>query len=249
MTRDKVNAILRQKILNHLQTLKGGQKELASLLKISQPNISYLVSHKKVVSCDKLMLWCDILKINWMSHLNPMCGTTILAVRKNNKVVLAGDGQATMGDMVAKDNICKVRKIYHDKIITGFGGATADAFTLFERFEAKLKMHSGQMERAAVELVRDWRADKVLRRLEAMVLVADKEKTFLIAGTGDVMAEDKNGVMAIGYGAAYAKAAACALIENSDMDARAVAEKSMHIAADICIYTNHNFVMEEINTI
>lgn len=181
--------------------------------------------------------------------LQPMRGTTILAVRKNNKVVLAGDGQATMGDMVAKDNICKVRKIYHDKIITGFAGATADAFTLFERFEAKLEMHSGHMERAAVELVRDWRSDKVLRRLEAMILVADKEKTLLIAGTGDVMAEDKNGVMAIGSGAAYAKAAARALVENTDnMDARDIAEKSMNIAADICIYTNHNFVIEEIDT-
>lgn len=173
-------------------------------------------------------------------------GTTILAVRKKGKVVLAGDGQATMGDMVAKDNICKVRRIYHDKIIAGFAGATADAFTLFERFEAKLEMHSGHLERAAVELVRDWRSDKALRRLEAMLLVADKEKTLLISGTGDVMAEEPNGVMSIGSGSAYAKAAARALAENTNLSARDVVEKAMNIAADICIYTNHNFTIEEI---
>ena len=173
-------------------------------------------------------------------------GTTILAVRKNGNVVLAGDGQATMGDMVAKDNICKVRRIYHDKIIAGFAGATADAFTLFERFEGKLEQHSGHLERAAVELVRDWRSDKALRRLEAMLLVADKEKTLLISGTGDVMAEDANGVMSIGSGSAYAKAAARALTENTKMDARTIVETAMHIAADICIYTNHNFTIESI---
>lgn len=174
-------------------------------------------------------------------------GTTILAVRKNGKVVLAGDGQATMGDMVAKDNICKVRRIYHDKIIAGFAGATADAFTLFERFEGKLEQHSGHLERAAVELVRDWRSDKALRRLEAMLLVADKEKTLLISGTGDVMAEDANGVMSIGSGSSYAKAAARALTENTNMDAKTIVETAMHIAADICIYTNHNFTIESID--
>lgn len=173
-------------------------------------------------------------------------GTTILAVRKNGKVVLAGDGQATLGNMVAKDNIKKVRRIYHDKIIAGFAGATADAFTLFERFEAKLEKHSGHLERAAVELVRDWRSDKMLRRLEAMLLVADKEKTLLISGNGDVMAEDANGVMSIGSGSAYAKAAALALTENTDMDAEEIIKKAMTIAADICIYTNHNFTIEKI---
>ena len=174
-------------------------------------------------------------------------GTTILAVRRNGKVVMAGDGQATMGHIIAKDNIRKVRKIYHDKIIAGFAGATADAFTLFERFEAKLEQYSGHMERSAVELVRDWRSDKILRKLEAMLLVADPETTLLISGTGDVMSEDKNGVMSIGSGAAYAKAAARALVENTNLDAHSIVEKSMTITADICIYTNHNFTIETLD--
>lgn len=170
-------------------------------------------------------------------------GTTILAVRRNAKVVMAGDGQATMGDMIAKDNIVKVRKIYHDKILAGFAGATADAFTLYERFEAKLEMYSGHLERAAVELVREWRSDKALRRLEAMLLVADKDTTLLISGTGDVMGADANGVMSIGSGSAYAKAAARALVENTKLDARKIVEQSMKIAADICVYTNHNLTL------
>lgn len=170
-------------------------------------------------------------------------GTTILAVRRNGKVVMAGDGQATMGDMIAKDNIVKVRKIYHDKILAGFAGATADAFTLYERFEAKLEMYSGHLERAAVELVREWRSDKALRRLEAMLLVADKDTTLLISGTGDVMGADANGVMSIGSGSAYAKAAARALVENTKLDARKIVEQSMKIAADICVYTNHNLTL------
>ena len=175
-------------------------------------------------------------------------GTTILAVRRNGKVVIAGDGQATMGNMVAKDNICKVRKLYHDKIIAGFAGATADAFTLFERFEAKLELHQGQMERAAVELVRDWRTDKMLRQLEAMLLVADKKTTLLISGTGDVMGEDPNGVMSIGSGSSFAKAAARALVENTELGAREIVERSMKIAADICIYTNHNVSYQELDS-
>lgn len=179
--------------------------------------------------------------------MEPIHGTTILAVRRNNKVVIAGDGQATMGNMVAKDNICKVRRLYHDKIITGFAGATADAFTLFERFEAKLEAHQGHLERAAVELVRDWRTDRMLRRLEAMLLVADKKTTLLISGTGDVMGEEPNGVMSIGSGSAFAKAAARALVENTDLDARAIVEKSMKIAGDICIYTNHNVTYLELD--
>jgi len=174
-------------------------------------------------------------------------GTTILAVRRKNSVVMAGDGQATMGTMVAKDNIKKVRKIHHDKVLAGFAGATADAFTLFERFEAKLEQYSGHLERAAVELVRDWRSDRVLRKLEAMLLVADKETTLLISGTGDVMSEDANGVMSIGSGSAYAKAAARALVENTDLDARTIVEKSMQIAGDICIYTNHNLTIESLD--
>lgn len=173
-------------------------------------------------------------------------GTTILAVRRGDKVVIGGDGQATMGDMVAKDNICKVRKLYKNKVIAGFAGATADAFTLFERFEAKLEAYQGHLERSAVELVRDWRSDRALRRLDAMLLVADKVATLLISGTGDVMAADKFGVMSIGSGSAYARAAARALVENTNLDARAIVEKGLNIAADICIYTNHNFTIEEI---
>ncbi len=175
-------------------------------------------------------------------------GTTILAVRRAGKVVIIGDGQATMGDMVAKDNICKVRRIYHDKIIAGFAGATSDAFTLFERFEAKLEAYQGHLERSAVELVRDWRSDRVLRRFEAMLLVADKNKTLLIAGTGDVIGEDPNGVMSIGSGSTFARAAARALVENTELSAREIALKSMKIAADTCIYTNHNFTIEELDS-
>lgn len=178
--------------------------------------------------------------------MTPIHGTTILAVRRNGKVIIGGDGQATMGDMIAKDNICKVRKIHKNKVIAGFAGATADAFTLFERFEAKLEMYQGHLERAAVELVRDWRSDRVLRRLEAMILVADATTTLLISGNGDVMSPDQFDVMSIGSGSAYAKAAARALIANTEMDARTIVEKSLGIAADICIYTNHNFTIEEI---
>lgn len=173
-------------------------------------------------------------------------GTTILAVRREGHVVMAGDGQATMGDQVAKDNIVKVRKIHHDKVLAGFAGATADAFTLFELFESKLDMYSGHLERAAVQMVREWRTDKVLRKLEAMLLVADLNTTLLISGTGDVMGEDPNGVMSIGSGSSYAKAAARALVQNTKQNALSIAEKSMNIAADICIYTNHNFVIEEL---
>lgn len=180
--------------------------------------------------------------------MEQMIGTTILAVRRHNKVVIAGDGQATMGNMIAKDNICKIRTLYHDKIIAGFAGATADAFTLFERFEAKLEMYQGHLERAAVELVREWRMDKALHRLEAMLLVADKNTTLLISGNGDVMGEDKNGVMAIGSGSAFAKSAARALVENTDLGARAIVEKSMKIAADICIYTNNNLTIQELDS-
>lgn len=180
--------------------------------------------------------------------MEPIHGTTILAVRRNGKVVIGGDGQATMGHMVAKDNICKVRRLYHGKIIAGFAGATADAFTLFERFEAKLEMYQGHLERAAVELVRDWRSDRVLRKLEAMLLVADKNTTLLISGTGDVMGEEAHGVMSIGSGSGYAKPAALALVQNTKLPADKIAQKALTIAADICIYTNHNFVFESIDS-
>lgn len=178
--------------------------------------------------------------------MEPIHGTTILAVRRNGKVVIGGDGQATMGNMVAKDNIVKVRRLHQDKIIAGFAGATADAFTLFDRFEAKLDMYQGNLERAAVELARDWRSDKVLRRLEAMLLVADKDLTLLISGTGDVMGADEFGVMSIGSGSAYAKSAARALVESTKLGAREIVERSLKIAGDICIYTNHNLTIEEI---
>ena len=177
-------------------------------------------------------------------------GTTILAVRRDNSVVMGGDGQATMGEsMVIKDNITKVRRIYHDKVIAGFAGSTADAFTLAERFEGKLEQYHGNLERAAVELARDWRTDKALRRLEAMLLVADKEKTLMISGTGDVMSPGKDGVMSIGSGSAYAKSAACALVDNTKLSAKDIVKKSLSIAADICVFTNHNLVIESIDII
>jgi ATP-dependent HslUV protease subunit HslV len=175
-------------------------------------------------------------------------GTTILAVRRGDKVVIGGDGQATLGNMIAKDNICKVRKLYKNTIIAGFAGATADAFTLFERFEAKLEAYQGHLERSAVELVRDWRSDRALRRLEAMLLVADKQTTLLISGNGDVMAADKYGVMSIGSGSAFAISAARALVQNTKLNAKEIVEKSLNIAADICIYTNHNFTIEELKS-
>lgn len=175
-------------------------------------------------------------------------GTTILCVKRGNEIVIGGDGQATMGDMVAKDNIVKVRRLYGDKVITGFAGATADAFTLFERFEGKLDMYQGQLERAAVEMVREWRMDKMLQKLEAMIIVADKKTSLLISGVGDVMAADENGILSIGSGSAYAKAAARALVKNTELSAREIVEKSLNIAADICIYTNHNLVIESLTS-
>jgi ATP-dependent HslUV protease, peptidase subunit HslV len=175
-------------------------------------------------------------------------GTTILAVRRDDSVVMGGDGQATMGEsMVVKDNITKVRRLYHDKVIAGFAGSTADAFTLAERFEGKLEQYRGNLERAAVELARDWRTDKALRRLEAMLLVADEEKTLMISGTGDVMSPGKDGVMSIGSGSAYAKSAALALVDNTKLSAKDIVKKSLNIAADICVFTNHNLVIESID--
>ncbi|MCK5689378.1 ATP-dependent protease subunit HslV [Myxococcota bacterium] len=173
--------------------------------------------------------------------------TTVLLVRRDNHVVMAADGQVTMNNTVVKHGARKLRKMHNDKILVGFAGATADAFTLLERFETKLKDYSGNLTRAAVELTKDWRTDRVLRRLEALLLVADSEKSFLLSGTGDVIEPD-HGVIAIGSGGNYALAAARALSESTKMDARQIAEKSMQIAAELCIYTNNEFAFEELGS-
>lgn len=170
-------------------------------------------------------------------------GTTILAVRKDGKVVVAGDGQVTLGNQVLKSNARKVRRLSDGKVIAGFAGATADAFTLFERLEAKLEKHPGQLTRACVELAKDWRTDRYLRRLEAMMAVADKDVSLILSGTGDVL-EPEDGLIGIGSGGAFALAAGRALLDRSDMNAEAIARKAMKIAADICIYTNNELVVE-----
>ncbi len=172
-------------------------------------------------------------------------GTTIIAVRRFDAVAMAGDGQVTMGATVMKSNARKVRKIYDGKILVGFAGATADAFTLFERFEGKVKEYGGDITRAAVELAKDWRTDRILRRLEALLLVSDRKATFLISGTGDVI-EPEEGVIAIGSGGSFAYAAARAYMDASQLPARDIAEKSLRIASEICIYTNGEIVVEEL---
>ena len=173
-------------------------------------------------------------------------GTTILSCRRGNKVVIGGDGQVTMGNsIVLKGNARKVRRLYHDKVLAGFAGGTADAFTLFERFEAKLEAHQGHLTRAAVELAKDWRTDKMLRRLEALLAVADETASLIITGTGDVI-EPEEGIIAIGSGGPYAQAAARALFDNTQDGAREIVEKGLQIAADICVFTNHNRVIEEL---
>ncbi|EAR08921.1 ATP-dependent protease subunit HslV [Reinekea blandensis] len=169
--------------------------------------------------------------------------TTIVAVRRDDQVVVAGDGQVSLGNTVMKGNARKVRRLYHNKVIAGFAGGTADAFTLFEKFESHLQQHSGHLTRAAVELAKEWRSDRALRRLEAMLIVADAEASLLISGTGDVV-EPEHGVVAIGSGGNYALAAARALFDNTELDAKTIAEKSLDLAADICVYTNHNTVIE-----
>lgn len=171
--------------------------------------------------------------------------TTILAVRHKDKVVLASDGQVTLGSTVVKHQARKVRRLYHDRVLAGFAGSAADGFALFSRFETKLEEHRGNLERAAVELARDWRIDRALRRLEAMLLVADQRATYLLSGTGDLIEPD-DGVMGIGSGGPFAMAAAKALVRHSELDARAVVEHAMAIAADICVYTNHRIVVEEL---
>jgi ATP-dependent HslUV protease subunit HslV len=171
-------------------------------------------------------------------------GTTILAVRRNGAVAMGGDGQVTLGNTVMKGNARKVRRLYNDKVLAGFAGGTADAFTLFERFEGKLEKH-GNLTRAAIELAKDWRGDRYLRRLEALLLVGDREKLFLVSGNGDVI-EPEHDAAAIGSGGAYALAAARALVEGSQLDARSIVERALNIAADICIYTNRNLLIEEL---
>ena len=176
---------------------------------------------------------------------NEMHGTTILSVRRNNRVVIGGDGQVSMGETMMKGNARKVRRLYEDQVIAGFAGGTADAFTLFERFEGKLQKHQGNLVRAAVELTKDWRTDRMLRRLEALLAVADRSTSLIITGSGDVI-EPEQGIMAIGSGGAYAKAAALALLGETKLDARAIVERALGIAADICIYTNRQFAIEEL---
>ena len=170
-------------------------------------------------------------------------GTTILSVRRGNSVALGGDGQVTLGNIVIKGGARKVRRLYHDRILAGFAGGTADAFTLFERFEAKLEKHQGQLVRAAIELTKDWRTDRVLRRLEAMLAVADAQSSLIITGNGDVL-EPENGIIAIGSGGAYAQAAAKALLENTELPAAEIVKKALEIAGELCIYTNMHHTIE-----
>ena len=170
-------------------------------------------------------------------------GTTIVSVRRGDKVAMGGDGQVTLGNIVVKATARKVRRLYHERVLAGFAGATADAFTLFARFEAKLEEHRGNLSRAGVELAKDWRSDRVLRRLEALLAVADREHSFIISGTGDVIEPD-DGLIGIGSGGPYALAAARALIANSDLDAKAIATESMRVAATICVFTNDHLTVE-----
>jgi len=172
-------------------------------------------------------------------------GTTILAVRRHDKIVIGGDGQVTLGNTVMKANARKVRRLYKDRVLAGFAGGTADAFTLFERFEDKLEKHQGNLTRAAVEMAKDWRTDRVLRRLEALLLVADTTATLMISGNGDVI-EPEHNLIAIGSGGPFAQSAALALYQNTELDARQIVEKSLTVAASICIYTNANLTIEEL---
>jgi ATP-dependent HslUV protease subunit HslV len=172
-------------------------------------------------------------------------GTTIVSVRRHGKVAMAGAGQVSMGNTIMKGNARKVRRLHEGKVIAGFAGGTADAFTLFERFEGKLEKHSGNLTRAAVELAKDWRTDRMLRRLEALLLVADKEASLILTGTGDVV-EPEDSLMAIGSGGSYAQAAARAMLDTTELGAREIVERGLNIAADICVFTNHNLVIEEL---
>jgi ATP-dependent HslUV protease subunit HslV len=177
--------------------------------------------------------------------LQDLKGTTIVCVRKGDSVVIGGDGQVSLGNTIMKANARKVRRLYKDQVIVGFAGGTADALTLFEKFEGKLEQHQGQLVRAAVELAKDWRTDRLLRRLEALLAVADTTASLIISGTGDVI-EPERGLIAIGSGGPYAQAAASALLENTDLDARTIVEKSLAIASDICVFTNTQVTIEEL---
>jgi len=179
--------------------------------------------------------------------MEPIRGTTILSVRRGDRVVIGGDGQVSMGNTVMKANARKIRRLYHDQVLAGFAGATADAFTLFEHFEGKLEKHRGNLVRAAVEMAKDWRTDRMLRRLEALLAIADAKASLIISGTGDVI-EPENDLIAIGSGGFYALSAARALLENTELSAREIVEKSLRIAADICVYTNHNLTIEELES-
>jgi len=174
-------------------------------------------------------------------------GTTILSVRRGDTVVIGGDGQVSMGDTVMKGNARKVRRLHNDQVLAGFAGGTADAFTLFERFEAQLEKYQGNLTRAAVELAKEWRSDRALRRLEALLAVADATASLVISGNGDVI-EPEAGLIAIGSGGPYAQSAARALLDNTDLDARTIVEKGLAIAADICVYTNHNTTIESLSS-
>ena len=173
-------------------------------------------------------------------------GTTIVSVRRDNKVVIGGDGQVSQGNTIMKGNARKVRRLYKDQVIAGFAGGTADAFTLFERFEEQLEKHHGKLTRAAVELAKLWRTERSLRRLEALLVVADKESSLIITGNGDVI-EPEDSLMSIGSGGPYAQSAAKALLQNTDISAREIVEKSLTIAADVCVFTNHNHTVEELD--
>ncbi len=173
-------------------------------------------------------------------------GTTILSVRRGNQVVIGGDGQVSLGNTIMKGNARKVRRLYKDQVIAGFAGGTADAFTLFERFEAKLETHNGQLVRAAVELAKDWRTDRALRRLEALLAVANKDASLIVTGNGDVI-QPEDDLIAIGSGGAFAQSAARALLDNTELPAKDIVEKGLSIAGDICVYTNHNFTIEELS--
>jgi ATP-dependent HslUV protease subunit HslV len=178
--------------------------------------------------------------------MEPFHGTTILSVRRDQSVALGGDGQVTLGNVVVKATARKVRRIYQDQVLAGFAGATADAFTLFERFEGKLDKHQGHLARAAVELAKDWRSDRILRRLEAMLAVADRSASLIITGNGDVL-EPEQGVVAIGSGGPYAQAAARALLDNTTLSAREIVQRSLDIAGELCIYTNRNLTIESLD--
>ena len=172
-------------------------------------------------------------------------GTTILSVRRGNSVVIGGDGQVSLGNTIMKGNARKVRRLYKDQVIAGFAGGTADAFTLFERFEAKLEAHGGQLVRAAVELAKDWRTDRALRRLEALLAVANKEASLIVTGNGDVI-QPEDDLIAIGSGGAFAQSAARALLDNTELEARDIVKKGLEIAGDVCVYTNQNHTIEEL---